>query len=117
YADLLLNDGDRLEISVAGTQRSYSFDTDGRQTPPAGAAEIDATGSLANILAAIEADLRANGGAAAANAVVSYAGGNVRVEFPGNYYYDATISGSAADKLGIAGVHKANPGRLATVLA
>jgi len=117
YADLMLDDSDKLVISMGGTTRTYSFDTDGRQVPGAGEVEIDATGSLADLLAAIQSDLRANGGPAAANAVVSYGSDGVHVAFPGNYYYDASISGTAADKLEIAGTYIAQTGGLPVVSA
>jgi flagellar hook-basal body protein len=117
YADLIVNGSDTLVIKVGGTTRSYSFDIDGRVAPGPGQVEIDATGSLADMLAAIQADLRANGGIGAANAIVSYGSEGVRVAFPGNYYYDADISGSAADKMVIDGIHTASPGQVQTIRA
>ena|GEM_PF-87137 len=117
YADLMLDDSDKLVINAHGVTRTYSFDTDGRQTPGAGETEIDATGSLEDMLAAIQADLLANGGPATQDAIVSYDSNGVHVGFPGNYYYDVTISGTAASKLEIAGTYIAQTGGLTTIQA
>jgi flagellar hook-basal body protein len=117
YADLVVNNADTLVINIGETRRSYIFDTDGRAAPGPGQVVIAATGSLAAMLAAIQADLRANGGNGAASATVSYGSEGVRVAFPGNYYYDAAISGSAAATLGVAGTYTATAGQVRTIQA
>lgn len=117
YADLLVTNADKLVVSIGEKTLTYSFDIDGRQTPGPGETEIDATGSLAGMLAAIQADLRANGGWGAANAKVSYGANGVQISFPGNYYYDVSISGSIAEKLDIDGKYAAETGGLPAIAA
>ncbi|SMQ58746.1 flagellar hook-basal body protein [Devosia lucknowensis] len=119
YADLLVNDNDTLVVRIGDEEHTFSFDTDGRQTPAAGEHEINASGSLAEMLASLQAGLRAHGGWAAAAATVSYGPEGIAIGFPGNYYYDVTISGSAsaANKLGIAGTYPAATGGLPYITA
>lgn len=117
YADLVVTNSDKLVVTIGDKTLTYAFDSDGHQTPAPGETEIDATGSLANMLAAIQSDLRANGGWGAANAQVSYGANGVQIAFPGNYYYDVSISGSAAEKLDIDGEYAAETGGLPAILA
>ncbi|ODT80815.1 MAG: hypothetical protein ABS76_15260 [Pelagibacterium sp. SCN 64-44] len=119
YADLLVNDSDKLVVTVGDEVLNFSFDTDGRQTPAAGEFEINASGSLADMLASLESHLRMQGGWAAANATVGYGADGIEIRFPGNYYYDIQISGSAAapEKLGLAGTYVAQTGGLPTISA
>ena len=91
-APAVVKDGETLAITIAGTTRTYEFDTDG--TVGDGNIAIDATAgkSIADILQAIQQDLRDNGPAEADNATVSAASGKVQV----------TLGSNMDDTIGIA---------------
>jgi len=91
-APAVVKDGETLAITIAGTTRTYEFDTDG--TVGDGNIAIDATSgkSIADILQAIQQDLRDNGPAEADNATVSAASGKVQV----------TLGSNMDDTIGIA---------------
>ncbi|WP_052715776.1 flagellar hook-basal body complex protein [Devosia chinhatensis] len=116
-ADLVVSNGQTMSVTVGNITRTYVFDTDGTVTPTAGQTEINAGQSLEQMLAAIQADLRANGGAGAAAVEVGYSNGAVQVNFAGNYHYDVTISGNGAVALGVDGTMPAATGSLDYITA
>ncbi|QQR40264.1 flagellar hook-basal body complex protein [Devosia rhizoryzae] len=116
-ADLLVQNGQTMTVSVGGTTRNYRFDTDGSVTPGTNEVEINAGGTVAQMLAAIEADLQANGGVGASGARVRLEGGSVKIDFGDNHYYPATISGTAASAMGINGTFGAATGKVGNITA
>ncbi|MFD2646581.1 flagellar hook-basal body complex protein [Devosia albogilva] len=116
-ADLLVGKGQTLTIDVAGTTRSYKFDTDGTVTADAGEVKINAGGSINQMLAAIQADLQANGGVGASGAKLRVENGVIKIDFGDNHYYPATVGGTAATALGLAGTYEANPGVIGDIAA
>ncbi|WP_052951518.1 flagellar hook-basal body complex protein [Devosia soli] len=118
-ASLLIDHGDTLSIQVGSTTRTYRLDTSGSLAVGAGETRINATGTVADMLASIEADLKANGGPGAANVDVDMVGGRLSVTFPGNYTQNVMISGNAAGpaKLDIAGSYNATSGSVDNILS
>ena len=118
-ADLLFTtNGQQLEITVGSVTRKYLIDTKGTLTAGSGVVKVDGTGSLKEMLDVIQADLRANGGAGASGATVSWdATNDLVVDFPGNYRSDVTIAGSAANTVGLNQTVTASTGTLSTVSA
>lgn len=118
-ASLLIDHGDTLAIQVGGTTRTYRLDTSGSLAVAAGETRINATGTVADMLAAIEADLKANGGPGAASADVDMVGGRLSVTFAGNYTNNVMITGNAAGptKLDIAGSYNATSGSVDNILS
>lgn len=118
-ADLLFTtNGQQLEITVGSVTRKYLIDTKGTLTAGSGVVKVDGTGSLKEMLDVIQADLRANGGAGASGAIVSWdATNDLVVDFPGNYRSDVTIAGSAANTVGLNQTVTASTGTLSTVSA
>lgn len=116
-AYMMVANGDTLTIRVGSTTREYLFDVDGTQTAGTGQVKINAGQEMDDMLAAIQADLRLHGGPGAADAHVSYSGGQVVVSMDGNYLYNTEITGTAAPKLGIGGNFQAVTGTVATITA
>lgn len=118
-ADLMFTtNGQQLEITVGGVTRKYLIDTKGTLTAGSGVVKVDGTGSLKEMLDVIQADLRANGGAGASGATVSWDATNkMVVDFPGNYRSDVTIAGSAANTVGLNQTVTASTGTLSVVSA
>ncbi|NGP17970.1 flagellar hook-basal body complex protein [Devosia aurantiaca] len=116
-ADLLVQNGQTMTVTVGGTTRNYRFDTDGSVTPGTNEVEINAGGTVAQMLAAIEADLQANGGVGASGARVRLEGGSIKIDFGDNHYYPATISGTAASAMGINGTFGAATGKVGNITA
>ncbi|MGV3575613.1 MAG: flagellar hook-basal body complex protein [Devosia sp.] len=118
-ADLMFaTNGQQLEITVGSVTRKYLIDTKGTLTAGSGVVKVDGTGSLKEMLDVIQADLRANGGAGASGATVSWdATNDFVVDFPGNYRSDVTIAGSAANTVGLNQTVTASTGTLSTVSA
>ena len=118
-ADLMFTtNGQQLEVTVGSVTRKYLIDTKGTLTAGSGVVKVDGTGSLKEMLDVIQADLRANGGAGASGATVSWdATNNLVVDFPGNYRSDVTIAGSAANTVGLNQTVTASTGTLSTVSA
>lgn len=90
--------GDEIEVTVGGVTRSYVLDTGATPAPTvtAPAIRIDASGTIDEVLGAIQADLRTNGGADASGAVfkVDTVSGFASLTFPGNYRSDVEIAGT-----------------------
>jgi flagellar hook-basal body protein len=116
-ADLVVSNGQTMTVTLGNITRTYVFDTDGTVTPGTGQTVIDAGQSLEDMLADIQADLRANGGPGASQAQVGYENGRVQVNFVGNHYYDVAISGSAGAALGVNGTFAAATGSLDYITA
>lgn len=118
-ASLLIDHGDTLSIQVGSTTRTYRLDTSGSLVVGAGETRINATGTVADMLASIEADLKANGGPGAAGVDVDMVGGRLSVTFAGNYTHNVMISGNAAGatKLNIAGSYNATAGSVDNILS
>lgn len=118
-ASLLIDHGDTLSIQVGSTTRTYRLDTSGSLVVGAGETRINATGTVADMLASIEADLKANGGPGAAGVDVDMVGGRLSVTFAGNYTNNVIISGNAAGatKLNIAGSYNATAGSVDNILS
>jgi len=118
-ASLLVDHGDTLSIQVGSTTRTYRLDTTGTLVVGAGETRINATGTVADMLASIEADLKANGGPGAAGVDVDMVGGRLSVTFAGNYTNNVMISGNAAGptKLNIAGSYNATSGSVDNILS
>ncbi|MDV3250454.1 flagellar hook-basal body complex protein [Devosia sp. BK] len=118
-ASLLIDHGDTLSIQVGSTTRTYRLDTSGTLAVGAGETRINATGTVADMLASIEADLKANGGPGAAGVDVDMVGGRLSVTFAGNYTNNVMISGNAAGatKLNIAGSYNATSGSVDNILS
>jgi flagellar hook-basal body protein len=116
-ASLWVDHGDTLSIKVGNTTRTYRLDTTGTLAIGAGETRINATGTVADMLAAIEADLKANGGPGASNVDVDLVGGRLNVSFSGNYTHDVSITGNAANKLQINGNYNAVSGSVDNILS
>jgi flagellar hook protein FlgE len=94
-ASMMVSNGQTLTVNIGGTTRTYKFDTNNTVTPAAGEVEINASGSVDSMLAAIQADLRLNGGTGAAAADVKLVGSSITVAINGNYTQNVTIGGTA----------------------
>lgn len=114
-AKSMVSSGQTLTINVGGTLRTYVFDTDGTNTPGAGQIEINAGGTVQEMLDAIQADLRSNGGAGAAGATLTAnTGGQISLAFTGNYTMPVTFGGSASGLALTAGAAP-NPGAVNSI--
>ena len=91
--------GQTMNVTIGGTTTQLVFDTDGTVTPGAGVYEIDAQApaTIDDILADIQAVLRANGGPGASNVTVSRTGApvSINVSVDGNYTDSLSIAGTA----------------------
>src|SRR5690606_19421265 len=103
-ADMMVTHGESMVIKIGEGSRIYRMNTTGSLAGGPAETRINATGSVAEMLAAIEADLKVNGGPGASSALLSVdQTGKINVSFGGNYRYDVTISGDVAVDLGIDG--------------
>lgn len=117
-ANTMVTSGDVIRVKIGGVERQYIFDTDNTQTATAPQVEINASGSISEMLSAIQADIQKYGGPDASAAVFDVSGGSINVKFVGNYRSDVTIAnvtGSAATTMGIAGTQTAATGSISTI--
>lgn len=117
-ASMMVEQGDSISFTIGGITRTYRMDITGSLTGMApGEVKINAGGTVADMLAAIQADLRANGGPTASLMTLNANGGTIEMNFNGNYTADVRVTGTAANKFNINGNYDAEPGTLNTVLA
>ena len=114
-ASTIATAGDKISVTVGGIVRTYEFGT--AATVAAGNIPLGltATDTIGTTLAAIELDLRNNGGAAAAGATASIdnATGQIKIDFVGNYDTPVSIAGTgtAVTNLGMAAATSPAPSR------
>lgn len=110
--------GETITVAFAGgVTRKYLIDNTGTLTAGSDQVRVAATGSIADMMAVIEKDLKDFGGAAGSSADVNMVNGQMSFTFNTNYRNSVTISGTAAPLLGINQTDLADPGELNTVSA
>ncbi|WEJ59960.1 flagellar hook-basal body complex protein [Devosia sp. FJ2-5-3] len=115
-ADTLVATDDVIKVQIGTIVREYVLDTDNTASVTAPQIKVNAGGTLGEMLSAIQADLRANGGPDASGVVVGINDdGNVSVDFVGNYRTGVEISGTGAAKLGIVDDQEAAAGEVVDI--
>jgi flagellar hook protein FlgE len=97
-ANTVVSDGQTLSITVGGVTRTYEFDDAGATPGVTGtniAINITAGQSLANALAAIQADLQGSGIPEAATATAAVVGGKAQITLGDNKDAYFTLAGTA----------------------
>lgn len=110
--------GETITVAFAGgVTRKYLIDNTGTLTAGSDQVRVPATGSIADMMAVIEKDLKDFGGAAGSSADVNMVNGQMSFTFNTNYRNNVTIGGTAAPLLGINQTSTASTGTLNTVSA
>src|SRR5690606_15488809 len=97
--------GDTLTFNIGGKPTTFAFHNGG--TPPSTGVAIDLGGkSLSTVVGEMQAALRDTGGAAS-GITLAVGAGSMAIDLGSDLHASFTISGDAADDLGIAGTSSA----------
>ncbi|MBU1306672.1 MAG: flagellar hook-basal body complex protein [Alphaproteobacteria bacterium] len=104
-ANTVFTVGSTISMNVNGIATTFEFTNGGAAASGRQAIDIStAPGTVASVLATMQASLRSSGGPAAASAIVDINGGNLRVSLGNDYHAQFSVTGGTPAQLAALGL-------------